>query len=264
MRILAQHKKVGIAFIVPGVVSLVFSILKNSSTLAFIGLGLTFWGALFFFIRPERLIHRSLLDSTALSIYAAADRIIRDLKIGSNGYYIPPYPKDAHVPEHLKGLKETILFISEEAEKIPPIEEIAQRKFLVKSPRGICIPPPGLGILDQIEKEIGKDLASVQLSDLSEIMPQVLIGDLQLAKDIEIDVEENQVHVTMVNPAYQSLYTSEDLSSVHFLGCPLASAIACAIAKSTGKVVAIQKIAVSRENQTFIVKVSYRIIEARA
>ncbi|MEM2938694.1 MAG: hypothetical protein QXU95_00235 [Candidatus Bathyarchaeia archaeon] len=240
--------------------ALIFSILKDSSTLAFIGLGLTFWGTLFFFIKAERHVHESLLDSTATSIYTTADRIIRDLKIGSNGYYIPPYPKDVYIPEHLKGLKEATVFISTDSESTPPIEEIAQRKFLLESPRGICISPPGLGILDQIEKEMGKDLSGMQLSDLSEILPPIITENLQLAKEMEIKTEDNQVHVSMINPAYRSLYTSEDLKSVRFLGCPLASAIACVIAKSTGKIVSIQKIDVSQEDQA--VKVLYREMEA--
>ncbi|MEM1582447.1 MAG: hypothetical protein QXK89_08070 [Candidatus Bathyarchaeia archaeon] len=248
------------AFIIPGALALIFSILKNSSTLAFIGLGLTFWGALFFFIKAERHVHESLLDSTALSIYTTADRIIRDLKIGSNGYYIPPYPKDVYIPEHLKGLKEATVFISTDSESTPPIEEIAQRKFLLESPKGICISPPGLGILDQIEKEMGKDLSGMQLSDLSETLPPIITENLQLARGIEIKTEDNQVHVSMINPTYRSLYAYEDLRSVRFLGCPLASAIACAIAKSTGKIVSIQKIDVSQEDQA--VKVWYRILEA--
>ncbi|MEM2820600.1 MAG: hypothetical protein QXF31_05440 [Candidatus Bathyarchaeia archaeon] len=250
--------KIGVAFIIPGALALIFSILRDSTTLAFIGLGLTFWGALFFFIKAERHVHESLLDSTAISIYTTADRAIRDLKIGSNSYYIPPYPKDVYIPEHLKGLKEATVFISD-SESMPPIEVIAQRKFLLENPRGICVSPPGLGILDQIEKEMGKDLSSIQLSDLSESLPPIIVENLQLAKEIEMRHEGNQVHVIMVNPAYRSLYASGDLKSVHFLGCPLVSAIACAIAKSTGKIVTIQKIDISQEDQA--VKVLYRIVE---
>lgn len=240
--------------------ALIFSILKNSSILAFIGLGLTFWGTLFFFVKTEKYVHESLLVSTAISIYTTTDRIARDLKIGSNGYYMPPYPKDVYIPEHLKGLKEATIFVSTGSGSIPPVEEIAQRKFLLENPKGICVSPPGLGILDRIEKGMGKDLASIQLSDLSESLPPIIVESLQLAKEVEIKLKGNQVYVAMISSAYQSLYASEDLKSIHFLGCPLASAIACAIAKSTGKIVYIQKIDVFKEDQT--VKVSYRIMEA--
>jgi hypothetical protein len=39
------------------------------------------------------------------------------------------------------------------------------------------------------------------------------------------------------------------LRSVHLLGCPLASAIACAVAKTTGKVVSVQKDEVSPDGR---------------
>jgi hypothetical protein len=40
----------------------------NASTvLAFIGLGLTFWGALFLFARPIKFVKSILLDFTAIS-----------------------------------------------------------------------------------------------------------------------------------------------------------------------------------------------------
>ena len=72
--------KIGIAFIVPGVAALIFSILEDSQILAFIGLGLTFWGALFLFIKPVRYVKGELLRSTSLSSYLTIDRIIKDLK----------------------------------------------------------------------------------------------------------------------------------------------------------------------------------------
>ena len=105
-----------------------------------------------------------------------------------------------------------------------------------------------------------KDLTSLQLSDLSEVLPPIIVENLQLAKEIEMKAEGNQVYVSMLNPAYRSLYASEDLKSIRFLGCPLTSAIACAIAKSTGKIVTVQKIDFSQEDQT--VKVQYQILEA--
>lgn len=159
----------------------------------------------------------------------------------------------------MKGLKEATVFISTDSESIPPVEAIAQRRFLLESPRGICISPPGLGILDQIEREMGKDLSNIQLSDLSESLSPIVVESLQLAKEVEMRIEGNQVHLIMINPAYRRLYASEGLKSVHFLGCPLVSAIACAIAKSIGKIVTIQKIDVSQEEQ--VVKVWYRIME---
>lgn len=251
--------KIGILLAILGAVSLVFSIINNSQALAFVGLGLTFWGVLFFFVRPIRYVESSLLGSTAISSYTIVDRIIKDLKYKGKSYYIPPYPREVYLPDHLKGLKEMIVFISADTgSSMPSIEEMAGSKFLLENPKGICVAPPGLGLLSQFEKEIRTDIAKLELGELCESLPRLILENLKLAKEIEFAPQENQVYLRILDSIYRSLY-SEDLRSVHLLGCPLVSAIACAIAKSTGKVVTIQKGSISSDAQT--IEVWYRILQ---
>jgi hypothetical protein len=80
---------------------------------AFIGLGLTFWGAIFALARSGKYVESSLLDATAKFAYSTIDRMINDLKFNGQGYYIPAFPKDVYLPEYLKNLKEPVVFISE-------------------------------------------------------------------------------------------------------------------------------------------------------
>ena len=244
--------KIGIIFIIPGALSLIFSILNNSQILAFIGLGLTFWGALFFFVRPIKYVKSSLLDSTAISSYSTIDRIIKDLKYKGKSYYIPPYPKEVYLPEHLKGLKNMIVFISADSGPgMPSIEEMAKSGFLLENPKGICVAPPGLGLLTQFEKELRTDITKLDLKELCETLPPIILENFQLAKEIEMKTEKNQVHLKIFDSIYTNLYGREqNLKSVHFLGCPLISAITCAIAKTTGKIVTIYRDNVSPDGQT--------------
>lgn len=252
--------KIGLAFIIPGAVALILSITNNSTVLAFIGLGLTFWGALFFFIKPIRYVQSSLLDSTAIATYTTIDRIVKNLKFKGKSYYVPPYPKEVYLPEYLKGLKEPVVFISADTGGMPSIEELAKSKFLLENPNGICVAPPGLGLLIHLEKELGKDAAKLQLTELCESLPPIVCESLQLAKEVEMKIEENQIYLKMLDSAYKNLYQAyEKLNSVHFLGCPIVSAIACALAKITGKMVTIQKDNVSPDDQT--IEVWYSIAE---
>ena len=251
--------KIGLAFIIPGILALIFSILNNSNILAFIGLSLAFWGALFFFLRPVKYVSSSLLDSNAIATYTTIDRIVKDLKIKGKSYYIPPYPKEVYLPQHLKGLKETVVFISADTGGMPSIEELAKSKFLLENPNGICVVPPGLGVLAQFEKELRIDIAKLQISELCEIFPPLITENLQLAKEIEMKQENGQVYLKMIDSTYKNLYAAEDLKSIHFLGCPLASAIACALAKATGKMVTIQKDNITPDGQT--IEVWYSMVE---
>jgi len=252
--------RIGLAFIIPGALTLVFSVMNNSNVLAFIGLSLTFWGALFFFIRPVKYVKSSLLDSTAISTYTTIDRIVKDLKFKGKSYYIPPYPKEVYLPEYLKGLKEPIVFISADSGGMPSIEELAKSKFLLENPNGVCVAPPGLGLLTQFENELRRDVTKLQVSELCEILPHVIVDNLQLAKEVEMKAEDNKVFLRMLDSTYKNLYAvEENLRSIHYLGCPLISAVACTIAKATGKMVTVDKDVVSPDGG--VIEVWYAVMQ---
>ena len=255
----AVSSRIGIAFLASGISSLVFSVYSESQILAFIGLGLTFWGVLFFLLTTLRYVEGSLLNSTAVASYSTIDRIIKDVKYTGKGYYIPPYPKDVYLPDHLKGLKDTVVFISAENDAVmPSIEEMAEGKFLVEKPKGMLVAPPGLGLLTQIEKEMNVDYTKIGLSELCEVLPRVILENFGLAKDIIMTLEENQVNLKILDSIYKNLYSAENnLKSISVLGCPIASTVACVLAKVSGKAVAIQKHKVSPDGLT--IEVWYRI-----
>lgn len=252
--------KIGTLLLIPGVLSLIFSVLRNAPVLAFIGLSLTFWGVLFFFVTPIRFVQSDLLGSTATSSYSTMDRIIKDLKYEGKGYYIPPYPKGVYLPEHLKGLKDMIVFISADTDTtMPSMEELAESRFLLKNPKGICVVPPGLNLLAQFEKELETDISKLQLGGLCENLPHLIRDNFKLAKEIQMDLQEKEVQLRVYDSIYKKLYLGqENLKSVHLLGCPLVSALACAIAKATGKIVIIDKDRISPDAET--IEVWYNII----
>jgi hypothetical protein len=266
--------KIGFALLLAGALTLSYSFVTSSSTLAFIGLGLTFWGALFLFAKPIRFVKGSLLDSTVISFYTTIDRMIEDLKYEGKGIYIPAYPKEAYLPEHLKGLKEMVIFIpAQDTVMIPTIEELAKKQLLVKNPKGICITPPGSGLVSLFENELTPpgsglvsflglkvDFSKFDLDSLSNSLSKVITENLGLARNFEMTIQNSLVHVRISDSVYKGLYSREHgLKSIHTIGCPLTSAIACALAKTTGKLVTIDKDEVSPDGQT--VQVWYHFIE---
>jgi hypothetical protein len=250
-RNVALAGKIGVVLITPGVLALVLSIVTDSQVLAFVGLGLTFWGALFFLVQPSRLVQESLLDATAAASYGTIDRIMGNLKYKGKCWYIPPYPKDAYLPEHLKGLKEMIVFLSaNENSELPSIAEIASKKFILQNPKGISITAPGAGLLDQLENELKLDPTQTDLQTLCETLPQQILENFQLAKEIEMNPENDKVNLRITGSIFRPLYTKEDLKSIYQLGCPLISALACALAKTTGKAVTIDILNFDPETDT--------------
>lgn len=254
--------RIGAGFLVVGALVLSASYATSSTVLAFIGLGLTFWGGLFLFVRPIKFVRGTLLDSTAVSSYTTIDRIIQDLEYKGKPVYVPPYPKEAYLPEYLKGLKEMIVYIpAEDIVAMPTIEEMAQKQFLLKNPKGICIAPPGYGLLQLFEKELKTEFTQIDMERLCDSLPSVILSNLELAREFEINQENGFVHIKIVGSVYEDLYSNEHaFSSIHSIGCPLTSAIACALAKTSGKLISIVKDAISPDLRT--VEVWFQTLEA--
>ena len=244
---------IGYILLLFGAISLMFSVIYVSSILAFVGLGLTFWGALLLFIRPTKLVKVNLLDSTAISSLTTINRIIDDLRYKGKAIYLPP--------RYLKGLKSGTIFIPSKKEVIiPPVEEVAEEKVFLKNPKGICLTPPGLSLVNLYEKELGKDFAKVNLSYLQNNLPKLFIEDLEIAEDLEINVEGDMIQVKITGSIYEDFCKeARKLPNIcGSLGCPLCSSIACALTRATGKPVIIEKIPHSKDDET--IQSYYRII----
>jgi hypothetical protein len=240
--------RTSLAFLAFGIVILAASIIFNWQVLAFIGLGLVFWGAIFALSRPGKFVDSSLLDSTANSVYSTLDRLINDLNYNGRGYYIPAYPKDAFLPEYYKNLKESVVFISDENfTGLPSVEELAAGKFISDKNRGVFITSPGSGVLNQMEHRLNLDFSSIPLQELCGLLPRCMTEFFNLAQEMDLQViDESKVRLSVHGILYESLYASfandgAIQKSVTLLGCPVVSAVACAIAKSSGKTVVIQE-----------------------
>jgi hypothetical protein len=246
-------------FLASGIISIALSVFVRSNVIALVGLGLLFWGALFLFISPKRRVDGRFLFDNVLAMYATVERIIAEFKIKGKGYHIPPYPKDIYLPEHLKGLKDPIVFVPDEDKfSFPSIEQISESRFRLTNPKGIVLTPTGVGFLNQIENKLQINFAKTSLSELSEILPKVILENFDLAEDIKMTAEENQIKLQITNSLYKDLYSAGIKSkSVSILGCPIASAVACIIAKVTGRPVAIQTYKTSADGLT--VQIRYNV-----
>jgi hypothetical protein len=224
-----------------GAFLLFFSIVEDMQVAAFIGLGLTFWGAVLALTRTGKYVESSLLDGAARSNYSTIDRMLNDLKYSGQGYYIPAYPQDVVLPEYLKNLKESVVFISEVFDGKPSIDELASGKFISAQTRGVFITSPGSGIMAQVEKQLQLDISKINLIELTEILPKCLTETLNLARNAEMTLLPTGANFKATGIIYDSLYAEAKPKSVSVLGCPLVSAVASALAKASGKTVVIKE-----------------------
>jgi len=252
--------RIGALLALSGVLSLIVSIFNGSSILAFIGLGLTFWGLIFLSLKPKKYVEGFMLESVAISEYSTIDRIIRDLKCEGNGYYVPPFPSVARVPEHLKALSDSVVFVSAKKDfRIPSVESMVEGRFLLSKSRGVLVSPPGFDLLIQIEKQSRISLAPMDPGQICDILSRYVTENFSLAKTMQIERSENEVTLKLSDSMFTNLYYPEkNLISVGLIGCPIVSALACALALSTGRFVTIDKHVLSPNRLNL--EVSYRLI----
>jgi len=249
-----SSKVIGYILLLFGTLSLIFSTFYEHVTLAFIGLGLTFWGALLLYIKPTKYVKTSLLDSTALSSLTTTSQIITDLNYKGKAIYLPA--------RYLKKTKGEKVFIpSKKSLVIPPVEELAREKVFLKNPKGICLTPPGLDLVNLYENELRKDFAKVDLNYLQNNLPKLFIEDLEIAEDLEINIRDNMIRVRIAESIYKNLCKeARKLPNIcNSIGCPLCSSIAIALTRAAGKPVIIEKNIISEDGK--IIEAQYRIIE---
>lgn len=239
--------KIAAIFLILGSLLLVASIYYVIQILAFIGLGLTFWGAIFVVTRTGKFVESSLLESTAKSQYSTIDRMLNDLNYtvpgNCRGYYIPAYPQNTYLPDYLKSLRDSVVFISNKSlSRTPAIDELIAGKFLSSRSEGVFIISPGSGIISEIERKMDLDFTKINLNDLCGIISRCMTDFLNLAKAMELFIiDSNTVRLIVSDVLYESLYNpANNCQSVSIIGCPVVSAVACALAKSSGKTVMIQ------------------------
>ena len=245
---------IGITLVSCGILALASSIIFDASILAFIGLGLTFWGCLFLFLKQETYIKSTLLDSTTTQSLENLNKILTELDYQGKGVYLPP--------KYLKDLKSGIVYVSKKkGTEIPPIEEKPEEKMFSTNPNGLYIAPPGLDLTNLFEKEIGTDFIRTDLQYLQNKLPNLFIENLEIAQDLEINIENNLVNVKITDSVYRNLCEkTQKLSKIrNSIGCPLCSSIAIAITRATGKPIIIEKTEISEDGKT--IQVYYKIIK---
>ena len=235
-----------------GLVALAFSINYASSILAFTGLGLVFWGGLLLYISPSDYVKSELL-TLVLSSLTNIDRVIKEKKLEGKGIYLPP--------KYLKDPESSIVFIPSKRESVlPRPEEIHEENLFSKNPEGLYLTPPGLSLSQLFEKTLGTTFTRTDLEFLQKKLPKLLIEDLEIAEDLNIQTEDDIITVELAGNIFADVcQESAKLERIHeSIGCPLCSAIACALAKATGRPVTIEKEEQSKGRRTN--KIQYRIM----
>jgi hypothetical protein len=249
-------KVIGWTMLTLGAAALIASIIYASQIPAFVGLGLTFWGAILIYIRTEEYIKENLLDTTVLPSLKTINQMLQELDYEGKAIYLPPkYNKDpeankAYIPKQNEG-------------KMPTPEQIQEQetKLFIENPQGMLLTPLGGELTRLFEKTLETSFTRIDLQHLQEKMPKLFIEDLEISQNFEMETKDDKVHVKIENSIYKNLTKEvERLSKIYgAMGCPIGSAIACALAKATGKPIIVESQKISEDGKQ--TEIEYRVLE---
>ncbi len=257
-----------------GTISLIASISYNSSILAFIGLGLVFWGAILLYIRPEEYTGKTLLEAAVSPSLITLNQMIQELGYKGDATYLPP--------KYFANPETTKICVSKYKYASLPTPEQTQKyedQPIARTAQGLLLTPPGIQLSRLLEKSLGKSFIQTDLESLQQDLPELFIEKLEIAENLELQAENDTsktkkgnpasltqvrnttVHARITKPLYGNTFKWAENPS-HITGsimCPVCSAIAIAITKATGKPVRITDTKSSEDGN--IIEASYEIIE---
>jgi len=252
-----------------GSISLTLSIIINEDTstiLAFIGLGLVFWGAILIYIQPEEYTKKVLLDATIFSSLENLNQIVNELGYNGSPICLPP--------KYFSGADTNKLYIAkQQGEKLPDPKLIInqEKQLFLKNPGGLLITPPGVQLKKIFEKRLNVIFTQVDLQYFKQNLPKLFIEDLEIAEALEIEIKPSKIspenkeipygtiHLKLINSILKDTYKkSQKLPHIfNTIGNPIFSAIACTLTHVTGKPLTIEKIQSYESGE--IIEVTYKI-----
>jgi hypothetical protein len=270
-----------VTMLLVGAVSLLVSVGYNSSILAFIGLGLAFWGAILLYIRPEEYTKKVLLEAVLSPSLTTLCQLIRELRYKGERTYLPP--------KYFADLETTKVYISKHKGGRLPTPEQTQpygNQPVARTKLGMLITPPGIQLSKLLEKSLGTSFTKTDLKNLQQNLPKLFIEKLEIAENLELQAENDmtpekedypaspteaksapvqikstRIHAKITKPIYEADFkeAEEPLQITSSIGCPICSAIAIAITKATGKPLRITDTKISKDGNTL--EASYKILE---
>jgi hypothetical protein len=220
---------------------IMIDVIINSSVLAFIGLGCVFWGAILIYVRSSKYVKEDLLLTATRSSLMTLRQLILELGYEGKGIYLPP--------KYLQDFESSKVFISKNSKIVLPSVEQIQNKDtnIITNPRGLLVTPPGFDLSKLFEDTLDTNFTQKDLSFLTLNLHRLIVEDLEIAQNINMEVENSIVHIRIENSIYKNMGT-------------LSSAIACVLAKTSGNLVIIENRETTKNGQ--IIDLRYRLFES--
>lgn len=236
-----------------GLFIIALSALYASSFLVIIGVSVAFWSAVLIYITPSKHVPLTLLNVCADPNSSNTERILTQFGSEEKGIYLPP--------NRINDIESSLVFIpATPTTPLPQPGEVPEQS-LYNQKDELFVTPPGLSLCRFFEQELNISFVKTDLSYLQKTLPTLLVNRLEIAEKVEIQVNENLVHAQITGSLFNSICEkTKALPRAHqAVGCLLASAIACSLAKASGHAIRINKEVSNQQDETCIIE--YQLLE---
>jgi hypothetical protein len=215
---------------------LVISYLSSSVILTFIGLGLTLWGLLLFYISQPRSIPRKVFDVLSFSMLRSIDAIVGELYHGESVVHF----YDAN----RNGLAQGYIYFAHKPNgAVQNYVQLNRQEISQNDPNGTVILSPSQGLLDLFEKELNVNLAKIDFPFLERTLPDILVEELKLVDYFLIEANDDTFAIRFSGePSVHLCRLINEKSKIGYrIGCPVCGMLALALSKSTGRPIRIKQ-----------------------
>jgi hypothetical protein len=227
-----------------GTILAVASVFYASSFLVILGVSLFFWGIILTYITPSKHVPLTLLNATVFSASSNIEKILLEKGFTEKGKYLPP--------KLMKDFESSSVFIPEQPGQLPPQLKEVTGESPSQTRNVLLITPPGLGLSKLFEKLLGISFTKTDLSFVQQKLPTLLVEDLKLAKTVNLQIKNDTIVLELTGNVFKEIcQDASNFPRAHKqVGCIFSSAVACVLAKASGKMVTIQKDELSFDGTT--------------
>jgi hypothetical protein len=228
--------RLGLAVTSIGAGCLTISYLSSSVILTFIGLGLTLWGLLLFYMLQPRSIPRKVFDVLSFSMLRSIDAIVGELYHGESVVHF----YDAN----RNGLAQGYIYFAHKPNgAVQNYVQLNSQEISKNDLDGTFILSPSQGLLDLFEKELNVNLANIDFPFLERKLPDILVEELKLVDYFLIEGNDDTFAIQFSGePSVHLCRLINEKSEIGYrIGCPVCSVLALALSKSTGRPIRIKQ-----------------------
>ncbi len=234
------------------IILIIASAFSYSSYLAILGTAVIFWGALLFYITPAKHLPLKFAESLAESNNQNVERLLSDFGSTQKGIYLPP--------DALKSIESSLVLIPK-ASSVSSVQLSEATSNRAPNGEGLFITPCGFQLSQIIEKELNTSFVKLDLTHFCDNLNKVMVEQLAFAENIETNISKDIIEIKITGSIFDGICRkTESYPRMHAqIGCLLSSALACALAKVTGKPLIMKN--ETRNEETRITQIDFLILE---